>query len=113
VVDWQDYDTHYTERYMGLPSTNAEGYRKSNVLTYAADLKRPLLIVHGVTDDNVHFQNTMQLTLALLRAGKPYELLLLPGTHMLADEVLRARETERQMNFLAQNLGAPITNAKD
>jgi dipeptidyl-peptidase 4 len=107
VVDWQDYDTFYTERYMGLPSTNADGYKKSNVLTYAASLKRPLLIVHGVTDDNVHFQNTMQLTLALLRAGKPYDLLLLPGTHMLSDDVIRARETARQMDFLAQHLGSP------
>ena len=107
VVDWQDYDSFYTERYMGLPSTNADGYKKSNVLTYAANLRRPLLIVHGVTDDNVHFQNTMQLTLALLRAGKPYDLLLLPGTHMLADDVLRARETERQMEFLAQHLAPP------
>jgi len=107
VVDWQDYDTFYTERYMGLPDKNAEGYRKSNVLTYAANLKRPLLIVHGVTDDNVHFQNTMQLTLALLKAGKPYDLLLLPGTHMLSDDTIRARETERQMDFLAQHLGGP------
>ena len=90
---------------MGLPDQNAEGYRKSNVLTYAANLKRPLLIVHGVTDDNIHFQNTMQLTGALLKAGKPYELLLLPGTHMLADDTIRARETERQMEFLAEHLG--------
>jgi dipeptidyl-peptidase-4 len=105
VTDWQDYDTFYTERYMGLPQENADGYAKSNVLTYASNLQRPLLLVHGVTDDNVHFQNTMQLTLALLKAGKPYELLLLPGTHMLADELLRARETERQMDFFAEHLG--------
>ncbi|HUO91373.1 MAG TPA: DPP IV N-terminal domain-containing protein [Rhizomicrobium sp.] len=105
VVDWQDYDTFYTERYMGLPQENADGYRKSSVLTYAANLERPLLLVHGVTDDNVHFQNTMQLTLALLKAGKPYELLLLPGTHMLADDLIRARETERQMEFFAAHLG--------
>lgn len=91
--------------YKGLPDQNAEGYRKSNVLTYAANLKRPLLIVHGVTDDNIHFQNTMQLTGALLKAGKPYELLLLPGTHMLADDTIRARETEPQMEFLAEHLG--------
>lgn len=105
VTDWQDYDTYYTERYMGLPQDNADGYAKSSVLTYAKDLQRPLLIVHGVTDDNVYFQNTMQLALALLKAGKPYDLLLLPGTHMLADEVLRARETERQMDFFAEHLG--------
>jgi len=108
VVDWQDYDTHYTERYMGLPAENKGGYAKSNVLTYAGKLERPLLIVHGVTDDNVHFQNTMQLTLALLKAGKPYELLLLPGTHMLADNTIKARETERQMEFLAKNLAGAV-----
>jgi dipeptidyl-peptidase-4 len=107
VVDWQDYDTYYTERYMGLPDANADGYRKSNVLTYVDQLNRPLLIVHGVTDDNVHFEHTMKLTLALLRAGKPYDLLLLPGTHMLADDLLRARETERQMDFFAAHLGSP------
>jgi dipeptidyl-peptidase 4 len=107
VVDWQDYDTYYTERYMGLPSANPEGYAKSSVLTSTGDLKRPLLIVHGVTDDNVHFENTMQLTLALLKAGKPYDLLLLPGTHMLADDLLRARETEKQMDFFAAHLGGP------
>ncbi|HEY3636839.1 MAG TPA: DPP IV N-terminal domain-containing protein [Rhizomicrobium sp.] len=106
VVDWQDYDTYYTERYMGLPDANADGYRKSNVLTYADQLSRPLLIVHGVTDDNVHFENSMKLTIALLKAGKPYDLMLLPGTHMLADELLRARETERQMDFFAAHLGA-------
>jgi dipeptidyl-peptidase-4 len=105
VVDWQDYDTYYTERYMGLPQENEAGYRASNVLTYAGGLQRPLLIVHGVTDDNVYFQNTMQLTLALLAAGRPYDLILLPGTHMLADNLLRARETEAQMRFLAAHLG--------
>jgi len=107
VVDWQDYDTYYTERYMGLPDANAEGYRQSNVLTYADLLSRPLLIVQGVTDDNVHFEHSMKLTLALLKAGKPYDLLLLPGTHMLADDLLRAKETERQMDFFAAHLGGP------
>jgi len=105
VVDWQDYDTYYTERYMGLPDKNTDGYRRSNVLAYANQLRRPLLIIHGVTDDNVHFEHTMKLTLALLRAGKPYDLLLLPGTHMLADDILRARVTEREMNFFAAHLG--------
>ena len=107
VVDWEDYDTFYTERYMGLPSRNAAGYRASNVLSYAPKLSRPLLIVHGVTDDNVYFEHSMKLTLALLRAGKPYDLLLLPGTHMMGDDVLRAREAERQMEFLAAHLGGP------
>lgn len=107
VADWQDYDTFYTERYMGLPQKNAEGYKISNALSYGDQLQRPLLIVHGLTDDNVYFQNTVKLSLALLRAGKPYELLLLPGTHMLADNELKRREAEKQMEFFATHLGGP------
>jgi dipeptidyl-peptidase-4 len=107
VVDWQDYDTTYTERYMGLPKDNEAGYRVSNVLTYANQLSRPLLLVHGVTDDNVYFEHTMKLTLALLTAGRPYELMLLPGTHMLADPKLRASESARVEEFFRKHLGEP------
>ena len=105
VVDWEDYDTFYTERYIGLPQADEAGYRRSNVLTYASALSRPLLIVHGVTDDNVYFEHTMKLTLALLKAGKPYDLLLLPGTHMLADPKLRASESARVAEFFRKTLG--------
>jgi len=106
VVDWEDYDTHYTERYLGLPAENADGYRRSNVLTYAADLARPLLVVHGLTDDNVYFQHTAKLADALLAAGRPYELVLLPGTHMLNDPALRTRELERVADFFARPRGS-------
>ena len=99
-VDFADYDTAYTERYLGTPQDDAEGYRKSNVLTYADTLKQPLLLMHGITDDNVYFENTMKLTQALLHAGKPYDLLLLPGTHMLPDPVIRARVAQRREQFL-------------
>ncbi len=104
-VDWQDYDTAYTERYLGQPAQHADAYRVSNVLTYAAGLERPLLIVHGLTDDNVYFVNTVKLTQALLAAGKPYELVLLPGTHMLADPAVRMAEQERVVAFLARTIG--------
>jgi dipeptidyl-peptidase 4 len=107
VVDWEDYDTFYTERYMGLPEDNQAGYRASNVLTYADRLARPLLLVHGVTDDNVYFEHTMKLTLELLKAGKPYELMLLPGTHMLADPKLHASESARAAEFFREHLGEP------
>jgi dipeptidyl-peptidase-4 len=107
VVDWEDYDTFYTERYMDLPQNNEAGYRASNVLTYADQLNRPLLIVHGVTDDNVYFEHTMKLTLALLKAGKPYDLMLLPGTHMLTDPKLRAGESTRLVDFFRKHLGEP------
>ena len=103
-VDFADYDTAYTERYLGVPKTDAEGYRKSNVLTYASNLQRPLLLMHGITDDNVYFENTMKLTQELLHDGKPYDLLLLPGTHMLPDPVIRARVTERRVQFLGNVL---------
>ncbi len=104
-VDWQDYDTAYTERYLGQPSRHPDAYRVSSMLTYAAGLRRPLLIVHGLTDDNVYFVNTVKLTQALLKAGKPYELVLLPGTHMLADPAVRTAEQERVVAFLTRTIG--------
>jgi dipeptidyl-peptidase-4 len=104
VVDFADYDTAYTERYLGTPQDDPAGYKASNVLTYAANLSRPLLIMHGLTDDNVYFENTVKLTQALIAAGKPYRLLLLPGTHLLPDPLLRARVDEIRAAFLAENL---------
>jgi dipeptidyl-peptidase-4 len=104
VVDFADYDTAYTERYLGLPATDADAYARSNVLTYAGGLARPLLIMHGLTDDNVYFENSVKLTQALLRAGKPYDLLLLPGTHLLTDPLLRTRVNQARVDFLAKYL---------
>jgi dipeptidyl-peptidase-4 len=104
VVDFADYDTAYTERYLGTPQDDPAGYKASNVLTYAANLLRPLLIMHGLTDDNVYFENTVKLTQALIAVGKPYRLLLLPGTHLLPDPLLRARVDEIRAAFLAENL---------
>jgi dipeptidyl-peptidase-4 len=104
VVDWQNYDTHYTERYLGVPSENADAYRVSNVLTYASDLKRPLLLIHGLTDDNVYFQHSVQLAEALFTAGKTFEFLPLLGTHMVSDPLLRLRRQTRMMDFFDTNL---------
>jgi dipeptidyl-peptidase-4 len=104
VVDFADYDTAYTERYLGLPQTSPDAYARSNVLTYADKLARPLLIMHGLTDDNVYFENTVKLTQALIHAGKPYNLLLLPGTHLLPDPLLRTRVSETRLAFLKEHL---------
>ena len=112
VVDFGDYDTAYTERYLGTPQDDAAGYKASNVLTYAAGLSRPLLIMHGLTDDNVYFENTVKLTQALLAAGKPYRLLLLPGTHLLPDPLVRARVDETRAQFLKDALVLKETLAK-
>ena len=104
VVTWENYDTHYTERYLGLPAEEPEAYRVSNVTTYAAEARRPLLLVHGLADDNVYFQHTLQLADALFRAGKTYELLPMLGTHMVSDPLIRMRQQTRIMDFLQREL---------
>ena len=104
VVTWENYDTHYTERYLGLPAEAPEAYRVSNVTTYAAEARRPLLLVHGLADDNVYFQHTLQLADALFRAGKTYELLPMMGTHMVSDPLIRMRQQTRIMDFLQREL---------
>ena len=78
VTHWRNYDSIYTERYMGLPAENAEAYERASALTKAADLKDRLLLVHNLEDDNVHFQNTIQMIDGLERAGKPFEVMLYP-----------------------------------
>ncbi|MGH9579975.1 MAG: S9 family peptidase, partial [Terriglobales bacterium] len=82
VTDWRNYDSIYTERYMGLPQENAEAYRRSSPLHAAQALHGNLLLVHGTADDNVHLENTMQMADELIKAGKQFELMLYPGkTH--------------------------------
>ena len=78
VTHWDGYDTHYTERYMGMPEDNAEGYSASSVMAHASHIEGALLLVHGLIDENVHFRHTARLINALIRAGKPYDLLLFP-----------------------------------
>ena len=78
VTAWEGYDTHYTERYMGRPAENPEGYRQGAVMTHAANIRGPLLLVHGMIDENVHFRHTGRLMQALITAGIPHELLLFP-----------------------------------
>lgn len=101
VTDWRLYDSIYTERYMGLPKDNKEGYDKSSVVKAAANLHGKLLIAHGLVDDNVHVQNTMQFIDALQRANKEFELMIYPrarhgigGTHY----------TRQQVNFIKKTM---------
>jgi dipeptidyl-peptidase-4 len=101
VVDWLDYDTHYTERYLDLPDRNPEAYRAANLLTYAAELTRPLLLIHGTADDNVYFFHSLKLAEALLRAGRSFDFLPLPRvTHQIADPALREQVWHRIAGFL-------------
>ncbi len=106
VADWLDYDTHYTERYMGLPAENPSGYRDASALTWVGDLSAALLIIHGTSDDNVYFANSLRLADALFRAGKPFEILPLAGfTHMVPDPLVTERLYTRIMAFFQANLG--------
>jgi len=78
VTSWDGYDTHYTERYMGLPSENPSGYRESAVFDHVPNMRGKLLLVHGLIDENVHFRHTARLINRLIAAGKDYDLLLFP-----------------------------------
>ncbi|HEY0706535.1 MAG TPA: prolyl oligopeptidase family serine peptidase, partial [Polyangia bacterium] len=105
VVDWLDYDTHYTERYMDLPDAAPEAYRAANLLTYARDLARPLLLIHGTADDNVYFFHSLKLADALVRAGRPFEFLPLARvTHQLAEPAIREAVWNRVAEFLFRHL---------
>jgi dipeptidyl-peptidase-4 len=79
VTDWALYDTHYTERYMGYPEENSEGYERSKVVTYAEQLQGKLLLMHGMADDNVLFQHSVLLMDALQQASIPFEMMAYPG----------------------------------
>jgi dipeptidyl-peptidase-4 len=95
VANWRNYDTIYTERYMGLPAENAEAYQRASPVNAAANLRGRLLIVHDLEDDNVLFQNTVQMVAALERAGKPFELMVYPekthGVTQFKEDLYRLR----------------------
>jgi dipeptidyl-peptidase-4 len=90
VTDWHNYDSIYTERYMGLPKENPTGYDGSNLSKVAEQLHGDLLLVHGTSDDNVHFQNSIQMIDALIKANKQFRLMVYPGkTHGIAGKAAR------------------------
>lgn len=107
VCDWLDYDTHYTERYLGLPQENAAGYQASSVLSYTDQLRRPLLIIHGTADDNVYFLHSVKISDALFRAGRTHQFLPLAGfTHMVPDPQVTQRLYGTMAQFFETNLPA-------
>jgi dipeptidyl-peptidase-4 len=106
VTDWRLYDTGYTERYLGHPDTDPDAYERSSVVADAARLERPLLLVHGLADDNVVSAHTLQLSAALLAAGRPHQVLPLTGvTHMASQEDVAENLLLLQLDFLRRSLG--------
>ena len=105
VTDWRLYDTIYTERYMGTPQNNPEGYKKSAPLNAAKNLSGKLLLLHGMIDDNVHMQNTVQFVYELEKAGKQFQLMVYPKSrHGVNDPQLVKHMQTLMTDFIVNNL---------
>jgi len=112
VTDWRMYDTHATERYLGHPDTDGDHYDASSVLDGACELSRPLLLVHGLADDNVAVAHTLRLSSVLVAAGRPHSVLPLSGiTHMPVDEQVAENMLLQQLGFLRRALGVPAAGS--
>jgi dipeptidyl-peptidase-4 len=105
--DQRLYDTHWRERFLGTPDENPTGYERSSTMPQAASLTRPLLLIHGMADDNVVAAHTLRMSSALLAAGRPHQVLPLSGsTHMPTDENTVRQLLHHQLAFLADALDA-------
>ena len=108
VTDWRLYDTHYTERYLGHTDQHPEAYERNSLISDAGKLERPVLLIHGLADDNVVVAHTLRLSRALLEAGRPHRVLPLSGiTHMTSQEVVAENLLLLQVAFLREALGLP------
>jgi dipeptidyl-peptidase-4 len=106
VTDWSLYDTFYTERYLGTPDAQPEAYKRTSIVDDAPRLERPLMIIHGLADDNVVAAHTLRFSSALLAAGRPHTVLPLSGvTHMTPQEVVAENLLLLQVRFLKEALG--------
>jgi len=106
VTDWRLYDAIYTERYMGTPTDNPEGYADGSVVESVAQLSSPLLVIHGTADDNVHLQHTIHLADRAWREGRSFELAIVPGgNHGLRVNGSRAEVFRRVASHLIRCLG--------
>ena len=105
VTHWDGYDTHYTERYMGLPDKNAEGYKASSVMTHLDAMQGRLLLIHGLLDENVHFRHSARLISALIATKKTFEVEIFPDErHGPRKKHNRLRLENRIANFFRDNL---------
>jgi dipeptidyl-peptidase-4 len=111
VTEWRLYDTCYTERYLGDPNERPDIYDANSLLPLAPKLTRPLLLIHGLADDNVVAAHTLQLSQALLAAGRPHEVLpLVDVTHMTPQEIVAENLLLHQLDFLRRSLGDEPAN---
>ena len=105
VTDWREYDTHYTEHYLGTPQENAVGYDSSAVFSALAGLTSPLLLIHGMADDNVLFVNSTELMDALQKQGTQFRLMTYPGgKHGLSTPAMQKHVHHLMIDFLDEAL---------
>ncbi len=106
VTDWRLYDTHYTERYLGHPDETPANYLRTDLIRLAPRLRQPLMLIHGLADDNVVSAHTLRLSQALLEAGRLHTVLPLSGvTHMTSQEQVAENLLLVQLRFLRSALG--------
>jgi dipeptidyl-peptidase-4 len=106
VTEWALYDTHYTERYLGTPQDEPDNYTRSDLTPRAGRLERPLLIIHGMADDNVVVAHTLRLSRALLEHGRPHQVVPLSGvTHMTPQETVAENLLLLEVDFFRTHLG--------
>jgi dipeptidyl-peptidase 4 len=105
VTDWMDYDSCYTERYLGLPETAKSAYDAASLLSLAPRLERPLLLIHGTADDNVYFRHSLKLIDALERGGKDFDFAPISrSTHMANEAEMREFVETKTIDFFKKNL---------
>lgn len=105
VTDWRFYDSVYTERFMRTPQQNREGYEKGSAITLASRLEGNLLLIHGTADDNVHFQNSIEYTRALIMAGKHFDTFFFPDKdHFIAGGNTRRYLYDKVIDYFKRNL---------
>ncbi|MGZ5354088.1 MAG: prolyl oligopeptidase family serine peptidase [Actinomycetota bacterium] len=106
VTDARLYDTYYMERYLGHPDKHPDVYEKNSFVADAPKLERPMLLIHGLADDNVFVANTLRLSAALFEAGRRHELVLIPNaTHLTRSEAVTENILRVQLDFLKRSLG--------
>lgn len=105
VTNWRYYDNIYTERFMRTPQENADGYDRNSPINFVDNVKGKYLLIHGSSDDNVHFQNTMDMTTALVKANKQFELFVYPNkNHGIYGGNTRNHLFQMMLNFIDANL---------
>lgn len=105
VTHWKFYDTIYTERFMRTPQENPSGYEAGSPINYVDGLQGKFLLIHGTGDDNVHFQNTVELTRALVEAGKQFDLFFYPDkNHAIPGQTTRMHLYQKMTDYIQENL---------